>query len=206
VSGEGGRELEVKAVVDDAEALERRLGAGGAVPGFRGRMSDRRYDFAGGALTARDEVLRVRTFTPAAGSAGRPAEVAWKGPTRRQEGYKSREEHQLEVADAGAVESILSRLGFVPADAVDRCVEFFGLCGAVVRIEWYPRMDVLVEVEGEPGAIELAVRATGLPRAQFRSDRLLDFAERYRTRTGTAPALSLAALGAEHPAWPPWAP
>ncbi len=201
-----GRELEVKAVVDDAAAVERCLGASGATLLFRGLMSDRRYDLAGGALTARDEVLRVRTFTPAPGSAGRPAEVAWKGPTGRREGYKEREEHQFEVGDAGVVETILSRLGFTATDAVDRCVEYFRVAGAVARIEWYPRMDVLVEVEGAPDRIEAAVRATGVPRARFSADRLLDFAERYRARTGAAPALSLEAAGAERPAWPPWAP
>lgn len=200
------RELEVKAVVDDAAELARRFGACGGVVTFRGRMSDRRYDLPGGVLTARDEVLRVRTFAPAAGSASRPAELAWKGPTRVQGGYKEREEHQLEVGDASAVEAVLGRLGFAVTDAVDRCVEFYDLQGAVARIEWYPRMDVLVEVEGAPAAIEAAVRAGGLARERCSADRLIEFAARFRARTGTAPALSLAAAGGDRPTWPRWAP
>ena len=54
-------ELELKAVVPDPEALRARLRRGGAIPGFRGRMTDRRYDRAGD-LAARDEVLRIRTY------------------------------------------------------------------------------------------------------------------------------------------------
>ncbi len=201
-----GHELEVKAVVDDAAALGRRLAAAGGVVTFRGRMSDRRYDLAGGALTARDEVLRVRTFAAAAGSPGRPAEVAWKGPTRRAGDYKEREEHQLAIADPGAAETILSRLGFAVTDTVDRCVEYFRLPDAVARIEWYPRMDVLVEIEGTPAGIEGAMRASGFARERFSSDRLVDFAARFRERTGTVPALGLSVAGAERPSWPDWAP
>ncbi|HEU5170366.1 MAG TPA: hypothetical protein VFU46_07505 [Gemmatimonadales bacterium] len=54
-------ELELKSVVPDPSAVRARLIAAGAVPGFRGLMEDRRYD-RDGALTARDEVLRVRRF------------------------------------------------------------------------------------------------------------------------------------------------
>jgi adenylate cyclase class IV len=200
------QELELKAVVDDPEALTARLRSHGARASFRGRMCDRRYDRGDGALAARDEVLRVRTFVAAAGSPPRPAEVAWKGPTRQSGGYKEREEQQFAIGDAGPVEVIISRLGFEVIDVIDRCVDLYEVAGAVVRLEWYPRMDVLVEVEGPPGAIEAAVRAAGLPRARFTPERLLDFADRYRCRTGTPPALNLAALGADQPAWPSWAP
>ncbi len=207
-----GRELEVKAVVDDPGALAARLEARGAALAFRGRMSDRRYDTLDRALQARDEVLRVRTFV-AAGTAGRASEVTWKGPTGRRGGYKAREEHQLELADPATAALILERLGLVVSDATDRCVEFYGWPGeggreaAVVRLEWYPRMDVLVEVEGAPDAIEDAVRSSGLARAAFTPDRLLDFAARYEARTGRKAALALRDLEPEErPEWPAWAP
>jgi len=198
------REVELKAVVGDPAALEARLDARGAVRGFRGRMSDRRYDVPSRALEAEDRVLRVRAFGPAPGSPGRQAELAWKGPTRREDGYKVREELQVVVDDASSAATILARLGFCVTDAIDRCVEFFSLEGAALRLEWYPRMDVLLEVEGEPPAIEAAVTASGVPRADFLPDRLLDFAARYRQRTGRVPALNLASLGGEAPAWPAW--
>ncbi len=199
-----GREIELKAVVDDPAALESRLAARGARRGFRGRMSDRRYDLPSRALEARDELLRVRSFEAAAGSEPRPAEVAWKGPTGREGGYKVRDELQFTVGDAAPVEAILARLGFAVTDAIDRCVTFYDLDGAALRLEWYPRMDVLLEVEGSPSTIEAAVADCGVPRSAFSADRLVDFAERYRRRTGTAPALDLAALEGERPAWPAW--
>ena len=199
------REIELKAVVDDPERLAARLGAHGAAREFRGRMSDRRYDLPSRALEARDEVLRVRTFEAAEGSPGRLSEVAWKGPTRQVRGYKEREELQFTVGEPGPVETILAHLGLSVTEAIDRCVEFYRLGGAALRLEWYPRMDVLLEVEGSPSAIEEAAAATGMPRAGFTPDRLLDFAERYRKRTGRVPALNVATLDGAQPAWPEWA-
>ena len=226
------RELELKAVVPDAVALEVRLNAAGATCTFRGRMRDRRYDRPERSMLARDEVLRVRTFEPAApfgkardgvrvarseppkrgaDSSGTRigvarAELTWKGPTKLAEGYKEREELQLDVGDAARLGEVLGRLGFEVCDAIDRCVTYHEVAGAAVRIEWYPQMDVLVEVEGTPEAIERAVAATGIPRAEFNADRLLDFAARYRERTGKEPVLRLDALGPnEAPGWPKWA-
>ena len=197
------QELELKAVVDDPAALAARLGSR-AVRAFRGRMFDRRYDFAPPSLEPRDQVLRLRTFEPAAGSARRLAEVAWKGPTRQDGGYKVREELQFAVGDAAPVAALLARLGLAVADAVDRCVEFYEMDGAVLRLEWYPRMDVLVEVEGAATAVSIAGAASGLPRHAFTPDRLLDFVARYQARTGAVAALNLAALGGQRPAWPEW--
>lgn len=199
------REIEVKAVVEEPLALAARLEACAASRVFRGRMSDRRFDLPGRALEARDQVLRVRTFEAATGSARRLAEVAWKGPTRQERGYKEREELQFTVGDVLPVEAMLARLGYGVTDALDRCVEVYELDDATLRLEWYPRMDVLLEVEGPPAAIEAAVAASGMPRTAFTPERLLAFAARYQRRTGAAPALNLAALGGERPAWPEWA-
>lgn len=200
----GARELELKAVVEDPAALAARLEARGAGLLFRGLMHDRRFDTPDGALLARDEVLRVRTFEPAgAGSAHQ--ELTWKGPTGRSNGYKEREELQLDVANAAMPSQVLARLGYEISDAVDRWVVYYDVDGAVVRIEWYPRMDVLVEVEGTPEEIERAVAATGIPRGDFTADRLLDFAGRFGRRTGREPVLRIDMLGPnEKPGWPEW--
>ena len=48
----------------------------------------------------------------------------------------------------------------------------------------------LVEIEGSPAEIERAILATGLPRDGFSTDRLPDFALRYKARTGV-PAATL---------------
>lgn len=195
------RELELKAVVDDPAALVSRLATSGASRTFRGRMRDLRFDLPARSLEARDQVLRVRAFDPGGAGPGH-AEVSWKGPTRLSGPYKEREELRLDLVDAGAAAEIFARLGFVVTDTIERWVELYALGGAVLRIEWYPRMDVLLEVEGQPEAIERAIAATGLSRAAFTAERLLDFAARYQQRTGATPALNSAALGGATPSWP----
>jgi adenylate cyclase class IV len=179
-------ELELKAVVPDPDSLRTRLLAAGGVSRFRGRMSDRRYDRAG-ELASRDEVLRVRTYD----ATGARAEtmLGWKGPTMRSpEGYKRREEH--EVAVAGPPHALLVALGYGQVHAIDREVEVYDIGGASVRLERYPDMDVLVEVEGGPAAIERAIVVTAIPREAFTAEPLAEFVRRFEARTGRAATLA----------------
>jgi len=69
------RELELKGVVHDEAACRRRVEDAGARVVFQGRLEDRRYDTNDRGLTARDEVLRVRTYT---GDADERATLEWK--------------------------------------------------------------------------------------------------------------------------------
>ena len=183
------RELELKARVDDPAALERALHAAGAELVFRGEMTDRRYDRKG-KLEKRDEVLRLRVFTPADGAT--PCGVlGWKGPVSVEGGYKHREEHETQVVDPENARTILERLGYEVVLRIDRTIAQYRLAGAAVRIEWYPAMDVLVEIEGEPDAIERAVAATGFARAQFLPEALPHFVGDYERRTGLTARLAL---------------
>lgn len=84
---------------------------------------------------------------------------------------------------------MLARLGFRVTEAIDRRIEVYRLGHATLRLERYPRMDTLLEVEGTPAAIEQAMAATGLAREQFRSESLPYFMRAYRRRTGRAPRL-----------------
>jgi hypothetical protein len=67
----------------------------------------------------------------------------------------------------------------------------------MIRFERYPRMDDLVEVEGEPEDIERAIAVLGLPREGFNTDRLPDFVKRYEERTGERALISDADLTGE---------
>ncbi|MBL8985245.1 MAG: hypothetical protein JNJ80_03175 [Gemmatimonadetes bacterium] len=192
-------ERELKAVVPDPARVRRSLEAAGAVRTFAGTMADRRFD-RDGTLLARDEVLRVRSYQAEDGATR--AQIGWKGPVTVADGYKLRPEHEIETPDAAAAEALLTALGYRPIHAIDRYVEYYRLDDAVVRIEWYPRMDPLIEVEGGAAAIERAVAATGIPRDRFTAESLVAFTARYRERTGSAPAVSLAELGADRPEWP----
>jgi predicted adenylyl cyclase CyaB len=184
-------EVELKSVVDDVEHGRAAIEAAGATLVFAGRLEDRRYDTTDLALTARDQVLRVRVYRDAHTTR---AEVGWKGPTHYEDGYKLREELATKVADGDAFTAILGALGYVVTIAIDREIMQYDLDGTMIRFERYPRMDCLVEVEGTAEQIERAIAVLGLPREGFTSDRLTDFVGRFEARTGTVAALSYAAL------------
>ena len=186
------REVEVKAVVDDVDARRSAVVGSGGVLVFEGRLEDRRYDTADDALTARDQVLRTRTYRRPDGAPR--TSLDWKGPRTIEGGYRVREEQSILVDSLETLETILAGLGYRVTKAIDRDIIQFDLHGAVVRFERYPRMDDLVEVEGEPVAIERAIALMGMRRADFTGDSLAAFAQRYEDRTGTSAALSAAEL------------
>lgn len=175
------QELELKAVVPDPEALVRRLVQAGATFLFRGTMEDRRYD-RGNELTARDEVLRTRLLI---GETSQESVLGWKGPTQlSQGGYKLREELEYPIAGGAPADPLLLALGYSLVYSIHREITIYRLGEATVRLEHYPRMDVLVEVEGLPEAIEHAITVSGIPRDHFLADSLIEFVTRFEQRTG----------------------
>jgi predicted adenylyl cyclase CyaB len=190
------REVELKAVVDSIPLRIANVERAGARLVFRGRLEDCRYDTADRQLSSRDDVLRLRVYRDERGAR---AELGWKGPTQYENGYKVRDEIAARSPDADALRHILERAGFVIIREIDRDISQYDLHGATVRFEHYPRMDDLVEVEGEPEAIERAIAAIGLPREAFTSERLFDFVRRWEERTGQSAALCDRELTGEHP-------
>lgn len=176
------QEIELKAVVPDPADLDRRMLAAGATVVFRGSMEDRRYD-RGNELASRDEVLRTRFLTSEGGLT--ESVLGWKGPTRvSAEGYKLREELEYPVAGGAPADPLLLALGYSVVHAIHRRITIYRLGEATVRMEHYPKMDVLVEVEGVPGAIEHAITVSGIPREHFMADSLTEFVTRFEKRTG----------------------
>lgn len=187
-------EVELKSVVDDLPRRRAAVESAGASLTYEGHLADRRFDTADLALQARDHVLRVRVYS---GAGSVRAELDWKGPTRREGGYKVREELDVHVGEPDVLCAMLERLGYLVTIAIDREIAQYDLHGAMIRFERYPRMDVLVEVEGTPERIERAIAALGLPRDGFTSERLPDFVRRFESRTGTPAALCDAELRGE---------
>ena len=181
-------ELEVKARVVDPDAVRAALARAGGTLEFRGDMIDRRFD-QGRSLVERDEVLRLREFVPGDGTPPYGV-LGWKGPPSQRGVYRHRAEAEARVAAPAAVVTILERLGFTVALRIDSRVEVYRLGLAVLRLEWYPAMDVLLEVEGEPADIERAIAATGLERDQFLPESLPYFVAQYEARTGRAALLT----------------
>lgn len=186
-------EWELKAIVPDWDALLERLRSQGAVLEFEGRLEDRRYDTESLDLLARDHVLRLRAYRDLNGTVVRSS-LDFKGATERRGGYKVREERSTSIDDPGTLAVILEQLGYQLTLAIDRVIVQLTLHGAVIRLERYPRMDDLVEVEGTPQAIEAAILATGISREAFTAASLATFMALFEERTGTAAAVSDAEL------------
>ena len=180
------REVELKAVVDDIATARKLLEQAGAKLSFEGKLSDRRYDVESRELAQGDQVLRVRRYQ---GTGSSKTYLDWKGPTEIQDVYKIREELSTLVADFETIDQLLTRLGFIVTIEIDREIAQYELAGATIRFETYPRMDVLVEVEGQPDTIESAIEVLGLPRGKFSSDRLTAFVARFEQRTGVRAAI-----------------
>ena len=181
------REVELKSVVEDIKAARRNVENAGGVLTFEGELLDLRWGDHGGVLELEDKVVRLRVYVRGNERSG---SLDWKGPTTYEDGYKVREEISTTIGDPNALARILTGMGLHVIMSIDRHIAQYDLEGAVVRFERYPRMDDLVEVEGEPDAIERAIRAAGLPREGFNTDRLADFVARYELRTGLKAAVS----------------
>lgn len=181
------REVELNAVVDDVERRRSELERAGGKLVFEGKLRDRRYDVESRELSRRDEVLRVRRYESRTATR---TQLDWKGPTETHDNYKVREEVSTSVEDFESLSLVLNKLGFTVTREVDRDIAQYEHGGATIRFETYPRMDSLVEVEGEPEAIERAIESLGMARGEFSSRRLADFVEAFERRTGVHAAVS----------------
>ena len=99
---------------------------------------------------------------------------SWRGVSGNREAY-------LKLSTWGLAFLIVAGIGF-----------------ASERLEEYPRMDPLIEVEGSPEAIERALASIGLPRSGFTSGRLPDFVADFEARTGQRAALSARELAGDY--------
>src|SRR5215210_6487440 len=163
------REVEVKSVVGDEKAARAAVEKAGGKLTFEGRLIDLRYGDVNGQMVVNDHVLRLRIYDS---GDRREGYLDWKGPTRYEGGYKVREELSTTVGDPESLARILGSLGYIVIREIERVIAQYELDGAVVRFEEYPRMDLLVEVEGAPEAIERVIESIGLPRTGFTSARL----------------------------------
>jgi predicted adenylyl cyclase CyaB len=179
------REVELKAVVDDVAQRRKSVEQAGGKLSFEGKLSDRRYDFASRDLSSRDEVLRARTYVS---KTSLKTYLDWKGPTEFRDVYKVRDEITTAIDDSASLQTILEKLGLQLVAEIDRQIAQYELGGATIRFEIYPRMDALVEVEGEAEAIETAIEALGIPRGTFSNRRLADFVLEFERRTGVQAA------------------
>jgi predicted adenylyl cyclase CyaB len=189
------REVELKAVVDDVAARRRLIEKAGAKLTFDGKLRDQRYDTDARELAGKDEVLRVRRYQTKKDA---QTFLDWKGPTEIRDVYKVREEISTRVDEPAALAAILDRLGYTLTREIDRDIAQYELGQCTIRFETYPRMDALVEVEGDPEQIEAAIESLGMARGAFTSERLAQFVERFEQRTGVQGAISERELAGDY--------
>lgn len=178
------REFELKARVrEPVDEYCRRLERAGFELRFRGGMFDRTFDTGDERLEASDQVLRMRLFRRTDGTSR--VVVGWKGPAAEEEGFKRREEVETRVKSAESMREILARLGFHKVTRrIDRRIHLYAREQVSVRVEEYPRMDVLAEAEGPPGQVRRCLPELGLPREAWKPWPLPEFVRRYEERTG----------------------
>ncbi len=184
------REFELKAALPGgAKGFRERLADAGWRLSFEGLMSDRRFDTPGRSLEGRDEVLRIRCMNSVSGESR--TLLGWKGPASEEHGYKVRPELETVVQDTETAVAILESLGYSEVILViDRHVAVYEKGRVSARIETYPAMDVLVELEGDPDRIEARFADLGLPREDWKPWPLDEFVRRYEERTGSEARLS----------------
>ncbi len=153
-------ETEIKLAVAGAAAARRLLRRGGfAVRRRRVFEANTVFDTAAAGLRAGGTLLRVR-------QAGRRATITYKGPAAAGK-YKSREELESEIADAGALEALLGRLGYRPVFRYEKYRTEFGRAGSrgLVTLDETP-IGTFLELEGDPQWIDRTAGRLGFRDAQ----------------------------------------
>ncbi len=172
-----GREVEIKFLVTDLKALERKLRAAG----FR-RITPRThevntlYDLPGIPLRHRGELLRVRrygnqwTFThKAAARAGR---------------HKSRAETETVVRDGTRLEGILRALGFRPTFRYEKFRSQWSDGRGHVLLDETPIGNV-AEIEGAPRWIDRTAGKLGVATRDYITDSYAGLFFRWKKKTGS---------------------
>ncbi len=149
MSSDMQEEIEAKLKVDSLAAVEGRLRECPATFLGETRQRDVYFDTTERKLTRSDECLRLRSEKVG----GRERLVlAYKGP-KQQDDYKKRTEIEVEVCDAGAMESLLAALGYGKALAFDKRRRLWRLHECEVALDELPLIGAFVEIEGPDSAV-----------------------------------------------------
>ncbi len=155
-------EVEVKVRVDCGmlDAVKRRAESLGFKCGTPSLETDTYYSHPCRDFLESDEALRLRIAGPEA----KEAKITYKGPRRVESGVKSREEIEVTVHDAQAMDVILERLGFRRVVEVRKeRVYCRSDTGASVTLDKVERLGCFVEVEaGSRGEVERLLGKLGL--------------------------------------------
>jgi len=133
-------EIELKVRTDDLGGVRAKLREKGARFLHRLHEHDVYYNAPHRNFAETDEALRIRY------SEGKPV-VTYKGAKLSGLGLKAREELNTAVESGDVFEEILSRLGFVPAAAVNKWRETYTLSPATITLDEVEGLGTFVEIE-----------------------------------------------------------
>ncbi len=137
-------EIEAKLKVDSLAAIEARLRERAATFLRETVQTDVYFDTADRRLTRSDECLRLRCERV---DRRERLILAYKGP-KQQTDYKKRAEIEVQVCDAGAMESLLAALGYGKALAFNKRRRLWRLHDCEVALDELPLIGAFVEIEG----------------------------------------------------------
>jgi adenylate cyclase class 2 len=143
-------EVELKVRADHGPVRER-LRDLGATRERVVAQTDTYYDAPHRDFAETDEALRIRRETAADTAPEGPGEetrLTYKGPLVESES-KTRREAETGVADADALDTALTALGFEPAATVEKAREHWRLEGYTVTLDAVEGLGEFVEVETE---------------------------------------------------------
>ena len=157
-------EIEAKIPVRNHQAVRRRLKKLDAE--FIGRYLEANHilDRQDGSLRYAGCGLRVRTMETLQGDPAGPT-LTYKGP-RLESALKSRQEIELEVADAEALLALLQAIGFETIVSYRKRRERWMLADCHVELDEVPMLGTFVEIEGpDESAVRSVQRSVGLAAA-----------------------------------------
>lgn len=153
------QEVEIKYRLPDAadhERLRQRLIALGAQPAPIQHEENVLYDSAGGALGQRRAVLRIRSINGGTGGT-----LTYKGTPTQTNGVKAREEIEVAVTDAAAMQALLAALGYKPMNSYRKRRETWRLDNVEVSLDTL-FIGSFCEIEGPHAEILALGRQLGL--------------------------------------------
>ena len=148
-------EIEAKMKVESFEELRQRLGESGARRVGEVLETNRFFDTLDRKLLAADNGLRLRTARGV--ESGRERHIITVKGSQRQGELKSREEAEVEVADAQDARLVLNAMGYEPTLAFEKRRESWKLGGCKIEVDELPLLGRFVEIEGpdEPTVMRL---------------------------------------------------
>ncbi|MBI2426266.1 MAG: NUDIX domain-containing protein [Candidatus Kerfeldbacteria bacterium] len=174
-------ETELRARIDNVQEFRDRLKRARAHLVSMHIMRDFLFDTAEKTLTNRKQKLRLRIYDNSR------TVMSWKEKKHGASQYKEEYEHEVEIGDFETMRRIFEGLGYGLVRRVDRRVEIYHWRHVIIRIEFFPAMDVLAEIEGPKAELEQVIRELGLTRSMFFGKGQEFFFEAYQKRTGQKP-------------------